>query len=270
MAARTHAEHSSSAGHTGRRRMNSQQDGEPSRPGLVTGATALEKAAQGGQGFITSGLDLGVLGTRNNVDDDFRRHGAASGGLSGGSAQSSSHDSHHSTSSGGGSSYRASSSGYQSGASSGSHGQSYSSHGGHHSSDDQDYEQEQEIDYDENAQDSEQQGAGQGSTWSRTSNYAYSHGRPLNSRHENINQQFKHYPQKREIRLGSEPLCKSTRCVNVRCVVGPLEKNTDALIALRTRLVVHTLDKVKIAMWKIEIQGFMNFLFDRSEAVRMK
>lgn len=211
--------------------MMSQQDGEGPRSGLVTGVSQMEKAAQGGRGFQTVGLDLGVLGSRNNVDDEIRRQSSASGGIAGGSGSSSS------------------SSGHQSG----STGRTYSSQSGrthqqHGSSDANQATDEYDYEYDVNddSQDQrsqQQQQGGQGSSWSRSSSYSYNNKRPLNAHHDTVDQQFKHYPSKRDV-SNSEPLCKSTTCVNVRCVVGPLDKNTGALIALRTRLVAHTLEKV--------------------------
>lgn len=242
MAAHTIAEHSGSSSQTGRRRMKSQQDGEPLRPGLVTGATALEKAAQGGQGFITSGLDLGVLGSRNTVDDDLRRQGSARGGIAAGSSQSSSRGG----AAGGSSQSSSASYNSQHSASSGGYGYEQSSQGNSAEYDSDDHLIDEDI-YDESGQDSGQQSGGHTTSWSRSNNYAFSHGRPLNAHHESVNQQFKHYPTKRDVSFSSnEPLCKSTRCVNVRCVVGPLEKNAVALIALRTRLVIHTVDKVRL------------------------
>lgn len=244
LAARTHAEQNGASGSSGRRRMQSQQDGESARPGLVTGVSSLEKAAQGGRGFQTVGLDLGVLGSRSNVDDEMRRQSSASGGIAG--TESSSSSSHHSASSG---------------RQSGSSGYTYSSHGGyqqnaneHHNQDD-DYEQ---ADYDENDDDQGQQGGG-GSTHSRSSSYSLSHKTPLNAHHESIDQQFKHYPVKRDVSQASaEQLCKSTNCASVRCVVGSLDKNSEALIALRFRLVAHTLHKVRFISRK-ETFYFYNF-----------
>lgn len=209
--------------------MQSQQDGESARPGLVTGVSSIEKAAQGGRGFQTVGLDLGVVGSRSNVDDEMRRQSSASGGIAGTQSSSSSHHS--------------SSSGRQTGSS----GSTYSSHGGyqqnsdgHHNQDD-DYEQ---ADYDDNDDEQGQQGGG-GSTYSRSSSYSLSHKTPLNAHHESIDQKFKHYPVKRDVsQANADQLCKSTNCATVRCVVGPLDKNSEALIALRTRLVAHTLHKV--------------------------
>ena len=228
LAARTHAEQSD-VNHGGRRRMMSQQDGETARPGLVTGMTTFEKAAQGGRGFQTYGVDLGVLGSRNNVDDEMRRQ---SGGVASGGSQSSSSSNFHTQSSSG--SQQGSSSGHQSGV------QSFT---------DEDYGGEYDENEDEQSQDQHRSNSGSGSSWQSSSSYSQKVGRPLNVHHETVEQQFKHYP-KRTVRQApiqiSDPLCKSTRCVNVRCVVGPLEKNNGALIALRTRLVAHTLHKVII------------------------
>lgn len=265
MAAHTIAEHAGSS--SGRRRMKSQQDGEPARPGLVTGATVLEKAAQGGQGFITSGLDLGVLGSRNTVDDDLRRQGSARGGIAGGSSHSSSS---RGGTAGGSSQSSSTSFNSQHSSSSGGHGYEQSSHGNSAEYDSDDHVIDEDI-YDDNGQDSGQQSGGQTSSWSRSNNYAFSHGRPLNAHHETVEQQFKHYPRtKREVSFSkNEPLCKSTRCVNVRCVVGPLEKNAVALIALRTRLVIHTVDKVRLVN-QCYTKSSIKFVFKSLEAAKRK
>lgn len=231
--------------------MQSQQDGEAPRSGLVTGVTAIERAAQGGSGFQTVGLDIGVLGSRNNVDDEIRS--SASDGLAGGSrSSSSSYDSRHSSgSSSGGQSH-------QSGSSSGGQGYSYSSNsgtayqqqGGTDDNNDE-YVGEEDNEYDENddehggTQHSANQQGGQGSSWSRSSSYSLSHKRPLNASPGSVDQQFKHYPQKRDVsQQGPESPCKSTNCGVIRCVVGPLDKNNGALVALRTRLVAQTLSRV--------------------------
>lgn len=250
LAARTHAEQGGSISHTGRRRMMSQQDGEAPRPDLVTGVSTLERVAQGGHGFQTVGLDLGVVGSRHNVDEEMRRQsagvasGQASSQASGGTrTASSSYESH------------SSSGGRQDGGSSKTYGSSFTSNtgGGYDANDHNadDYNDEEEVDYDENDAD-QGQGAGQGSSWRKESSYSFSHHRPLNAHHDRIDQQFKHYPAKREIKhkVKREIIypgfvgCQSLHCLSVRCVVGPLDKNVEALIALRTRLVAHTLDKV--------------------------
>lgn len=176
----------------------------------------MERAAQGGRGFQTVGLDLGVLGAKSN-DRSSEASGSARSGQNSATYQSSStvdHQSHNSKHSDGGRSYS-----------------------------DEDYENVDEYDEAENAK---EQG-GQSSSWSRSSGYSYSHKQPLSVQHANVDQQFKHYPKSKRdtsnvIQL---PICKSTECEYVRCVVGPLEKNSEALIALRTRLVAHTLNKVR-------------------------
>lgn len=60
----------SAAGSGGRRRMQSQQDGEAFRPGLITGATQLENKDE----FNVGTLELNSL-PRDNADDVIRRHG---------------------------------------------------------------------------------------------------------------------------------------------------------------------------------------------------
>lgn len=59
-------------GATGRRRMMSQQDGEPFRPDLIRGVSQYENK----DNFQAGTLELNTLG-RDNVDDEIRRHGNA-------------------------------------------------------------------------------------------------------------------------------------------------------------------------------------------------
>lgn len=218
LAARTHAEQSS-GNHAGRRRMMSQQDGEPPRSDLVTGVTQLEKAAQGGHGFQTVGLDIGVLGGRNNVDDEMRQQSGY--GNSGSQHLSSSSRNVH----------------YSSGGRTGSSGAHYSSNQGYNQND-YDYEEVDEYD-DSEVEDHDDR---QGSAYSSQSSFSHSYS----SNSDTGNPELKLYRKTREVvNLGSEnSLCQSAHCVNVRCIVGPLEKNTGALVALRMRLVAHTLHKV--------------------------
>lgn len=239
MAARTHSQNtqseSSSAGgtHSGRRRMMSQQDGEPPRPDLVTGVSALEKAAQGGQGLQTIGLDLGILGGRNNVDEEIRRQSSSSGGLSGSGSTAGSSGSQHRTSSSHSTQY---SSGSRAGSTGGSVSQTQFTTGT-----DNDYEDEEEY------EDEYEHDKSQGNAHSTHSSYSYSY----QSGSDRNDPQFKHYRRTRDVSEVhmNNPLCESTHCVNVRCVVGPLDKNTGALIALRMRLVAHTLHKVSSKMF---------------------
>lgn len=266
LAARTHAEQGgSSSSSGGRRRMQSQQDGEAPGSGLVTGVTALERAAQGGSGFQTVGLDLGVLGSRNNVDDEIRST-ADSRGIAGGSRSSSSSYNTQQTSGG-----------RQASSSSSSHGYAHSTQTGGY----QQYSEENnnnadeygtEEDYDENEDEQGQSGTqqgNQGSTWSRSSSYSLSHKRPLNAQPGSVDQQFKHYPHKRDVSdQDPESPCKSTNCGVIRCVVGPIEKNNGALVALRTRLVAHTLHKVSLNL--ILNFSLIKFFFFGSWEVKRK
>ncbi|KAL7028917.1 hypothetical protein ACKWTF_006042 [Chironomus riparius] len=250
LAARTHAQNtqtqssSQSGSHSGRRRMMSQQDGEPPRPDLVHGVTTFEKAAQGGHGLQTVGVDLGILGGRNNVDEEMRRQSGSSGGFSAssGSGQSASSRSGQTTSSGSGiiassgsgqqhssSSNTRYSSGTRAGSTSG-----FSQSSQVYTDDDDEYEDEEEIEDDNNNDRS------QGNSYSTHSKSSYSF-----QTSDPNSPQFKHYRRTRDISNdNSNGLCGSAHCVNVRCVVGPLEKNTGAEIALRMRLVAHTLNKL--------------------------
>lgn len=228
LAARTHAEQSGQ-NLSGKRRMMSQQDGEAPRRDLVTGVSTLEKVAQGGHGFQTVGLDLGTIGSRNNVDADFRRESSSGGGFR--TSSSSSQNEQHS------------SGGQHSSASSG--GQVYSSNSG--SFEQTDGQAGYDYDEYEDFEEDQSQGGTHETSYGRNSNYASHtpHRGSLNVQHESINQKFKHYPQKRDVSAqASNDICKSTKCRHIRCIAGPLGKNTEALIYLRTRLVAHTLHKV--------------------------
>lgn len=60
------------AASSGRRRMMSQQDGEPYRPDLITGVSPYESKDT----FQSGTLELNTIG-RDNVDEEIRRHGNA-------------------------------------------------------------------------------------------------------------------------------------------------------------------------------------------------
>lgn len=249
---------------SGRRRMKSQQDGEPPRPDLITGVSAMEKVAQGGQGFRASTLDLGTLG-QDNVDDELRQRGGASQVAAGGSYQSS-RGNYNSQQSGGsstgyqgGGAHHASSSSYstQGGASgrqhysqlsssssavhgantAGSRGYTQSSYGHDGGANtQQDYEEEYtddvSEDYYENTDDVDP------TPHSRTT--------------QSHDKRFKLYDRMKRQSIDFNDLaleealhCNSTQCVIIRCVAGPLEKDSSALISIRTRLVAATLNKVR-------------------------
>lgn len=255
---------------SGRRRMKSQQDGEPPRPDLITGVSAMEKVAQGGQGFRAGTLDLGTLG-RDNVDDELRHRGSSShvGGADG---------SYHSSR---GSSYNSqkavgSSSGHQGGGTGHySSSSSYSTQGGtggrHHM---------------QHSQQSSSSGAAQGGQTSGSRGYTQtSYGQdggantqeeyeeeytddvgddyytddvdptPQSRTTQTHDQRFKLYGRVKRQTIDFNDLaleealhCNSTQCVIIRCVAGPLEKDSSALISIRTRLVAATLNKVRVSV----------------------
>lgn len=212
----------------------SQQDGEAPRPDLVTGVTTLEKAAQGGHGLITSGFDLGVLTGRNNVDDEMRQQSESS---SRDRSQHSSSGSQHSSS---GSQHTSSSSSSNSNVQYSGGRTGSNSHMSYSNQDGQDLEYEDEDDYDGNDEEYDNHNTRHGQithTYSKTSS----------SQANRDNPEFTHYRRTRDLthQGGENSLCESAHCVNVRCVVGPLEKNAGALVALRMRLVAYTLQKVK-------------------------
>lgn len=126
------------AGATGRRRMMSQQDGEPFRPDLIRGVSPYESKDT----FKAGTLELNTIG-RDNVDEEIRRHGNAAHFAANNERQGSGHSSQTGSSGGylaggasgatgssgssGSSSYHQSSSSYSSGGGSGS---SFNSGGG--------------------------------------------------------------------------------------------------------------------------------------------
>jgi hypothetical protein len=234
LAARTHAEKTENVDHYGRRRAMTQTESEATN--------VMEKAAQGGRGFQTYGLDLGVLGGRNNVDEELKSE--SSGRMSGGASSGFESQSRSSSSgrvSGGSSSGYESSRGSQRGSSS-SYSTQYSNQGSGKYDQQMDFsnDDDYEDDYVEEQTDNSQHGGSQGS---HSSSYQYSSQSSTNRGEP----KFRHYQRrKRDASFDSgKPLCESAQCVNVKCVVGPLDKNTGALIALRTRLVAQTLNKVR-------------------------
>lgn len=286
---------SNSGSHSGRRRMMSQQDGEPPRPDLITGVTQLEKVAQGGHGFQAGTLDLGIMG-RDNVDDEIRRHGNAHAAVSRGSSSASSSNRQQ----GGGNSYQqsnagsyqqgrsggfqqSSSSGYNSGSQYSSHGQQgsgtasatrrsssgfpqhSSSYGGgskFSSNNQNDFEEEEEVHddgdyYDGELTDNNEQ---QGHNQHHQQQFSQSRGGPGSGYNSGIrgnpnsapvDSRFKHYDRMRrdapdfgDLELKNRLQCNSSRCAVIRCTTGPLVKESSAWVALRMRLVAHTINIV--------------------------
>ncbi|XP_055531825.1 integrin alpha-PS2 isoform X2 [Wyeomyia smithii] len=284
LSSRTHAamqgsEESVASGGT-RRRMKSQQDGQASRPDLITGMPAIERAAQGRGGFQSVTLNLGPL-SRQNVDDEVRRSSA--GRIATVESSTSSAVSRESTSSHGGhasgheerqqsSSSSSSSSRTQSSSSWSSSGTSTSQHGAgtggsqteytqHHSSaayggilneeDGEDYVDEYDNDGEDGYDDQHESRGNYGSTYHSTRTNP-------NQGHDNIEQRFKHYQhfdrrQRRQVidgedendRALNEALqCRAIRCAIIRCLAGPIGDKDIAFIGLRTRVVAHTLHKI--------------------------
>lgn len=245
---------------SGRRRMKSQQDGEPPRPDLITGVSAIEKVAQGGQGFQAGTLDLGTLG-RDNVDDELRQRGSASHGTyqsSRGAYNSQQAGGSSSGQQGGGTGHYSSSSSYStqggtagrqhhshhSSSSSATHGSNtsgsrgytqsaYGQDGGANTQQEYDEEYTDDVseDYYENTDDVDP------TPQSRTT--------------QSHDKRFKLYDRMKRNSIDFNDLaleealhCNSTQCVIIRCVAGPLKKHSSALISIRTRLVAATLNKV--------------------------
>ena len=215
-----------------------------------------------------SGATTGGSSSVNSGSSSSRTSGSSSTGSSGGgssvnSGSGISGSSSYSNGGGGSSSssnFETQSSGSRVGGSnSGTGGRQYTysstnQNGGSYNDEDEEYENYE--DFEQNSQSSSQsnsQRSGGNGYQSSNANYVHSSRTGLNAGHESVNQKFMLYPTKRTTReikndLGSDTLCKATKCANVRCVVGPLDKNGGALIALRTRLVAHTLNKVSFEL----------------------
>lgn len=218
LSSRTHAEHESKAG---RRRMFSQQDGESARD-YMSGITTLEKAAQGGQGFQTVGLDLGVLGSRRNTDEEINKQAASSGTFE---------SNYHSSQ----------------GSSKGAQSSSSHSYATHHESNQQGYDDAEYEEYEEEIPQEHGTASHSSSAHHQSSNYNYNSGPRTQQSyyHSNGEAKLQHYPKKREAVINNP--CTATNCQALRCIVGPLDKSSSsngALIAFRTRLVAETLNKV--------------------------
>ncbi|XP_037039254.1 integrin alpha-PS2 isoform X2 [Bradysia coprophila] len=241
---------------TGRRRMNSKQDGEPPRTDFISG---MDKVAQGGHGFRAGTLDLGTLG-RDNVDDELRHRGSASHVATDGS-------------------YQSSRGGYQSGGSSSGH---QGTGTGHYSSSNSYSTQGGRAGEHHYRQHSISSGASHGGNTAGSHGYtqsAYGHDGGANTQQEyeeeytddagddyyentddvdptqrttqSHDSRFKLYDRMKrqsvdfnDLALEEALHCNSTQCVIIRCVAGPLEKDSSAWISIRTRLVAATLNKI--------------------------
>lgn len=248
-----------SSSSTGRRRMTSQQDGESKHQyDHMTGVSGMEKIAQGGRGFQTSSLDLGTLG-RDNVDDEIRNRGnvdqfaAGQSARSGGGASSSSHSWQS------GSHGTASHNGGQHVGSSYTHTQSSVGDGSGGMIDDLDDTYPEEDEYYE-GDDHDQQSGGQDNHQyhSETSQSSSS------SQHGSGEPKFKHYGRLTrsagdyDLALEEALKCNQTNCAVIRCVAGPLEKDTTAWISIRARLVAQTMHLV---IFKTSVR-YRIFIFD--------
>ncbi|XP_055615855.1 integrin alpha-PS2 isoform X2 [Toxorhynchites rutilus septentrionalis] len=262
----------SGASSSSRRRMKSQQDGEATRPDLITGVSTIERLAQGRGGFQTATLDLGTL-NRQNVDEEIRTSGSAraSGGRnatyeSHGSAHGGASSSQYGQQHGGSTHYSSSLS------SSSAAGRTHSSSSHSSTTGGQDsYSRHQqnaaygilnEEDGDEYVDEYDEGDDGGYVDQSDTRGYGTSyqhHSRShLNQGHENVDQKFKYYQQfdRRQRRqapgvedaneqaLNKALQCQATRCAIIRCLAGPIGDKDVAFIGLRTRVVAHTLHKI--------------------------
>lgn len=250
---RTQASSASGAG--GRRRMMSQQDGEPARPDLITGVSQLDKIGQGGHGFQAGMLELDTLG-RDNVDQEIRRHGntahlAGSAGKQqdGGSSYQQSSGSQ----SGGQSSQHYSGSSYQGSSSGGKHGSSsssYSQNDGAAGNVNYDNDQEFEDDY-EHEEDYPDVNDNQPHESHQHQQHQYHRGQSTDGVADGVDKRIKFYgrirrdtPNFSDLELQDRLSCNRSKCALIRCTTGPLDTDSSAWIAFRMRLVTHTMKLV--------------------------
>lgn len=90
------------------------------------------------------------------------------------------------------------------------------------------------------------------------SNYRHHSSGNLNQGHDSVDQKFKYYQhfdrrQRRQVVSGEDEndralndalKCRATRCAIIRCMAGPIGDKDVAFIALRSRVVAHTLHKI--------------------------
>lgn len=89
-------------------------------------------------------------------------------------------------------------------------------------------------------------------------NYRHHSSGLLNQGHDSVDQKFKYYQhfdrrQRRQVVSGEDEndralndalQCRATRCAIIRCMAGPIGDKDVAFIALRSRVVAHTLHKI--------------------------
>ncbi|XP_055684232.1 integrin alpha-PS2 isoform X1 [Lutzomyia longipalpis] len=218
---------------TGRRRMMSQQDGEPPRPDLITGASPLDKAVQGaGHGsFHTATVDLGQLGSRTNVDDEIHRRGQAAHIANSYDSGNRGHAYNYQQQTGGTRTASSSASGFsQSGR--------QSSSSWHASSPPDPLSEEDDYTFEDDYEEPEDN--------SQPAGYRPTH-------HGRVPDRFQHYrrfqrsPEDDDAELEKELFCNVTRCAVLRCIAYNLVKDDNVYIAIRTRLVARTLDKLTLS-----------------------
>lgn len=242
---------------TGRRRIINNEDGYSS------GATHMEKVAQGGHGFQAASMDLGAInrqstsgnraGTTAGGSSSYHSQstGGSTGGYSGGKFQyGAAAPTHH---------YSGSTGVGQSGHSSSGHAQS-SFHSvpvphdnNDHEEGDDDYSLDNNYDdYTENDQDNTQQHPHPTQQYQQQYNHQpVTHG-GLNHQQPQHGDKLQHYRRFKRSVLSDESdhelmkelsTCNATKCAILKCHAGPLVNDARAFIALRTRLVAYTLDK---------------------------
>ncbi|KAI8128031.1 Integrin alpha-PS2 [Lucilia cuprina] len=179
---------------------------------FAAGDGNFEKAAVGGRGFQSGTLDLGAL-NRGNVEQELRTHSVQ--------PQQGSYNYHQTYSSG---TPQTNANYHQ--ASSSSYGGSKPYYG---------LENEDYYDEDYNSQTAGgQQGAQSSQKWSHSS----SSSQPL----RRVRREESEVPEPTQIDMNSP--CKAAKCETLRCVARNLGKDDGVWIAIRTRMVAHTMEKL--------------------------
>lgn len=256
----------------GRRRMKSQQDGEPLRPGLITGAIAIDET-RGGGSFRTGVVDLGISGS-NNVDSEVTQYSSDSQSGRGGS-QASTHytaggqdSSIYSSGGRGSTTYTSGGQGSSHHSSGGQGSTSYSSSGQGSSYYSSDGGASQYSAGGSSSHHTSQSGGGQTRHLSSSSGSLYGGDKdhyefsdkdnheyiyyddeeePVDSKSSN-NRRFKRDSQNDPDAFNKALSCGPIECHIIKCKAGPLANDEGVWIALRTRVVIYTIHKLSSSL----------------------
>ncbi|TMW50275.1 hypothetical protein DOY81_004656, partial [Sarcophaga bullata] len=181
------------------------------------GDGTFEKAAVGGRGFHAGTLDLGTL-NRGNVEQELRTHSAQ--------PQGGSYSYHQTYSSGSPQQGNANANYHQSSASSSSSSANYGGSKPYYGLENEDF-----YDEDYNQPQPQPQTVQQ---WSHTSS--------SNQPHRRVRREDSEVSEPTQIDLNSP--CKAAKCETLRCVARNLGKDDGVWIAIRTRMVAKTMEKL--------------------------